>query len=227
MPDINVSSGYSPVGLTPESFKNMQLDAGAFFIGVDTSAIKINPETKKVAMAAPEFAEILQKAVEDGKSLGATTGGGSFQAVPEVRQIEADGMRSPIIGSTVFDSWEVKLATTLKEVTEANMKYALATAEKDSETGALIINNNLLPEHYIPTMGWAGRILDGRLLYIEIQNALNIVGMNLTFTDKGEGTIGVEYRAHQADLTKMQYAPVKIYFFDRAANSQGNEESQG
>jgi len=135
--------------------------------------------------------------------------------VPEVRQIEADGMRSPIIGSTVFDSWEVTLSTTLKEVTRENLAYALATSEIDPITGAMIINNTLLPDHYIPTMGWAGRILDGRLLYIEIQNALNIVGMNLTFTDKGEGTIAVEYRAHQADLTQMQYAPVKIYFFDR------------
>ena len=207
MADINVS-GYNPVGLTPDSFKNMQLDAGAFFIGIDSSVI--TPTT-----TAEEFALILQQAVKDNKALGATIGGGSFQAVPEVRQIEADGMRSPIIGSTVFDSWDIKLTTTLKEITNDNMKTALATAEKDLTTGALIINNTLLPEHYIPVMGWAGRILDGRLIYIEIQNALNIVGMNLTFTDKGEGTIAVEFRSHQADLTKMQYAPVKIFFFDR------------
>ena len=208
-------SGYNPSGLSPESFKNMQLDAGAFFIGIDTSSIVADPITGKVAMTAEQFALILQAAMTAGKALGATIGGGSFQAVPEVRQIEADGMRSPIIGSTVFDSWEVKLTTTLKEITEDNMKYALATAQKDPATGALMINNNLLPDHYIPVMGWAGRLLDGRLLYIEIQNALNIVGMDLTFTDKGEGTIAVEYRSHQADLTQMQFAPVKIFFFDR------------
>lgn len=221
MADGLVVSGYNPVGLTPESFKNMQLDAGAFFVGLDTSEIEIDPATKKVGMTAEEFAIILQEGVKDGLALGATTGGGSFQAVPEVRQIEADGMRSPIIGSTVFDSWEVKLTTTLKEITQQNLAYALATSEIDTETGAIVINNTLLPDHYIPTMGWAGRLLDGRLLYIEIQNALNIVGTNLTFTDKGEGTIAVEYRAHQADLTKMQYAPVKIFFFDREVVTPG------
>lgn len=199
---------YTPMGLTPESFKNMQLDAGAFYIGLDTSGI-----TKDTTAA--EFADMLQAALETGNCLGATTGGGSFQATPEVRQIEADGMRSPIIGSTVFDSWEVKLTTTLKEITRDNLAHSLATSETDPVTGAIIINNTLLPEHYIPTMGWAGRLVDGRLMYIEIQNALNIVGTNLTFTDKGEGAIAVEFRAHQADLTKMQYAPVKIYYFDR------------
>lgn len=203
---------YTPVGLTPKSFENMQLDAGAFFVGLDVSSVTKNT-------TAEEFAEILQAGVEAGKSLGATTGGGSFQATPEVRQIEADGMRSPIIGSTVFDSWEVKLTTTLKEITKENLAYSLATSEVDPETGAIVINNSLLPEHYIKTMGWAGRILDGRLLYIEIQNALNIVGTNLTFTDKGEGTIAVEFRAHQADLEKMQYAPCKIYYFERAAST--------
>jgi len=185
----------------------MQLDAGAFFVGLNVSAVT-------AATTAEEFAEILEAGVTAGKCLGATTGGGSFQAIPEVRQIEADGMRSPIIGSTVFDSWEVKLTTTLKEITKENLAYSLATSETDPVTGAVMINNTLLPEHYIPTMGWAGRILDGRLMYIEIQNALNIVGTNLTFTDKGEGEIAVEFRAHQADLSKMQYAPCKIYYFE-------------
>ena len=198
---------YTPSGLTPESFKNMQLDAGAFFIGLDTSTV--TPD-----MTADEFGALLKQGVTDGHCMGATIGGGTFVATPEVRQIEADGMRSPIIGSTVFDSWEVKLTTTLKEITPETLAYSLATSEVDPTTGAIMINNTLLPEHYISTMGWAGRILDGRLMYIEIQNALNIVGTTLTFTDKGEGTIAVEYRAHQADLTKMQYAPVKIFYFD-------------
>ena len=198
---------YSPVGLTPESFKNMQLDAGAFYIGIDSSAID-------TTTTAEDFAEILQDAVEEGKSLGATTGGGTFVATPEVRQIEADGMRSPIIGSTVFDSWDIQLTTTLKEITPENLAYSLATSERDPDTGAIVINNTLLPEHYIPVMGWAGRLLDGRLVYIEIQNALNIVGTTLTFTDKGEGTIAVAFRAHQADLSRMQYAPVKIFYFE-------------
>jgi len=201
---------YTPIGLTPQSFMNMQLGAGAFFEGIDSTQIT-NSTT------AEEFAQILESARKDGKSLGATTGGGTFVATPTVRQIEADGMTYPVIGSTVFDSWEIKLNTTLKEVTWENMKRALATASEDPVTGAILISSALLPEHYIPTLGWAGRLGDGRLMYIELQNALNTVGMTLTMNNNGEGTVDVEFSGHQSDLAQMQYAPCKIWYFDRAA----------
>ncbi len=203
------TTAYTPIGLTPDSFKEMQLGAGAFFVDIDSAVI-----TKDTTAA--DFAEILQTALAAGKSLGATTGGGTFVATPEARRIEADGMTYPVIGSTVFDSWDIRLTTTIKEITRKNIQRALATAETDDATGAIKIASTLLPEHYIPTLGWAGRLLDGRLMYIELQHALNTVGMTLTFADKGEGSIAVEFRGHQADLENMQYAPVKIFFFDRA-----------
>lgn len=205
---------FEPIGLTPDSFKNMQLNAGMFVVDMDTSSIT-------AATTADEFGTMLQAAVTANKSLGATTGGGSFNAVPEVRQIEADGMRSPIIGSTVFDSWEITLTTTIKEITKENMRRVIATATIDDTTGAMKIGNTLLPEHYIPLIGWAGMLLDGRLMYVELQNALNIDGAAFTFTDKGEGTIAVTFRGHQADLDNMQYAPANIWFFERSAGDLG------
>lgn len=147
------SVNYEPSGLTPSSFKNMQLNAGMFVVGMDTKTV-----TKDTT--AQEFGTMLQDAVDEGKSLGATTGGGSFNAVPEVRQIEADGMRSPIIGSTVFDSWEITLATTTKEITKENIQRVIATARVDEETGKIRIGNTLLPSDYIPMIGWAGMLLD-------------------------------------------------------------------
>lgn len=197
-----------PIGLTPDSFNNMQLNAGMFVVDMDTSTITS-------ATTASELGDMLDAAVLAGKSLGATTGGGSFNAVPEVRQIEADGMRSPIIGSTVYDSWEITLATTIKEITKDNIKRVIATATVDSTTGAIKIGNTLLPEHYIPHIGWAGMLLDGRLMYVELQNALNIDGAAFTFTDKGEGSIALTFRGHQSDLKNMQYAPANIWIFDK------------
>jgi len=197
---------YTPSGLTPTSFNEMLLGAGAFFVGIDSNDITANT-------TAEEFAAILQQALEDGKSMGATAGGGSFVATPEVRQIEVDGMTYPVIGSTVFDSWDIRLTTTIKEITKQNLQRALATSEIDPTTGAIVISSTLTAEHYIPTLGWAGRLLDGRLMYIELQNALNTVGMTLNFVDKGEGSIDVEFRGHQSDLDQMQYAPCKIFYF--------------
>lgn len=202
-------ANYEPIGLTPSSFSNMQLNAGLFVVGLDSSTLKKDT-------TAEEFSTLLQSAVTAGKSLGATTGGGSFNAVPEARQIEADGMRSPIIGSTVFDSWEITLTTTIKEITKENMQRVIATARVDDVTGAIKIGNTLVPDDYIPKLGWAGMLLDGRLMYVELQNVLNLDGAALTFTDKGEGTIAVTYRGHQSDLESMQYAPADIWFFDKA-----------
>lgn len=201
-------ANFEPIGLTPDSFKNMQLNAGMFLIGLDSTTIT-------ASTTAEDFADMIETAVEAGKSLGATTGGGSFNAVPEVRQIEADGMRSPIIGSTVFDSWEITLATTMKEITAKNMQIVIATVRQDAVSGAIKIGNTLLPSDYIPFIGWAGMLLDGRLVYIELQNALNLDGAAFTFTDKGEGTIPVTFRGHQSDLKNMQFAPCNIWFFER------------
>jgi len=187
----------------------MQLGAGAFYVGIDSSAV--TPGT-----TAEEFAEILEAARRDGKSLGATTGGGTFVAMPEVRQIEADDMTYAVIGSTVFDSWEVMLTTTIKEITPENLQRVLSATAIDPKTGAIMISSALSPEHYIPRLGWAGVKGDGGLIYIEIHNALNTTGMTMTTANMGEATIPVEFRAHQSDIASMQYAPCKIFFFDRA-----------
>ena len=201
--------GYRPSGLSPSSFMDMQLGAGAFYIGIDSSAI--TPTT-----TAQEFADILEAARQEGKSLGATTGGGTFVAMPEVRQIEADDMTYSVIGSTVFDSWDVMLTTTIKEITPENLQRVLSATTVDPKTGAVMISSALLPEHYIPRLGWAGVKGDGGLIYIEIHNALNTSGMTMTIANMGEASIPVEFRAHQSDLATMQYAPCKIFFFDRA-----------
>lgn len=191
-------------GLTPQSFYNMQLNAGAFFENIDVSGAK----------SASDVAVILKQAVLDGKCLGATSGGGSFVAQPQARQIEADGMRYQIIGSTIFDSWDVKITTTLKEITGENMTRALATGEINPVTGAIRFRTNLQPTDYIESLTWVGDKLDGGLIAIAIDNAVNITGANFVFTDKGEGTLPVEFTAHQADLENMEYAPCAIYMFD-------------
>jgi len=189
----------------------MQLGAGAFFIGIDTD--DVTPAT-----TAEEFALKLEAARQSGDSLGATTGGGTFVATPEVRQIEADDMTYPVIGSTVFDSWEIMLTTTIKEINKSNLQRVLSATETDPTTGAKMISSALLPEHYIPRLGWAGIKGDGGLVYIEIHNALNTSGMTMTIANQGEASIPVEFRGHQSDLTMMQYAPCRIFFFDRAGS---------
>ena len=94
-------------GLRPETFESLQLNAGVFLRNFDYSKIE----------TADALEEAILAALESGgdKILGATIGGGSFQMTPSIRNIEADGMRYPIIASTVNDMWTVKSTGTMKE----------------------------------------------------------------------------------------------------------------
>lgn len=197
-------------GLRPETFENLQLNAGVFlknfsYEGVDSAAAL---ETK------------ILEALEAGgdKILGATIGGGSFQMTPSIRQIEADGMRYPIKGSTVNDMWTVKLTGTMKECRPENFKDALICADLETDEEKpnikrIKVRTDIKPDDYIPSLCWVGDTSKGFVL-IDIKNALNLTGANFTFTDKGEGSLPFEFQAHAADLASMKYAPVEIIFFD-------------
>lgn len=190
-------------GLTPQTFENLQLNAGCFVAGVDISSITSVSALKTALTAAMEDPE---------KWLGATRGGGTYQCTPSIRNIEADGKRSEFVGSSVNDGWTVRLSTTLLEATPENFKRALLSADVTT-TGSLTTikpRTAIKPEDYIPKLAWVGDTAYG-LTVIELDNVLNLAGATFTFTDKGEGTIPVEFTAHQADLTNQEYAPCRVY----------------
>lgn len=196
-------------GLSENTFQNIQLNEGAFFVGLDY----------KTATDAKTLLALL-KTERKTKCLGATIGGGSFTATPETRQIEADGMRYPVIGSTVIDSWEVKLTGTMKEVTAANIARVLATAgtpKKEGNITTISVRTDVKTEDYIPSIVWVGTMAADKVLLIDLKNALNLTGMNLTFADKGEGSLPFEFKAHCATLEEMENAPFVINIFENAA----------
>jgi hypothetical protein len=198
-------------GLRPETFENLQTNAGAFLKNFDWTQYKTVDELETAVI------EMLEAGGENVP--GATIGGGSFQCTPSIRNIEADGMRYPIVGSTVNDMWTVKLTGTMKEVTPQNFKDAIASAEMMKNEGGTIttikVRTDIEEGDYIPRLCWVGDTSKGFVL-IELENALNVNGATLTFTDRGEGSIPFEFQAHVKDLADMKYAPVTIVFFDRA-----------
>ena len=209
-------------GLRPETFENLQTNAGVFLKNFDWSAF--------TTVEALEEAILGKLEAEEG-ILGATIGGGSFQCTPTIRNIEADGMRYPIVGSTVNDMWTVKLTGTMKEITPQNFKDALICADIEESEGGKIkkvkVRTDIKESDYIPSLCWVGDTSRG-LVLIELQNALNLTGANFTFTDKGEGSLPFEFQAHAKDLASMEYAPVEIVFFDEpegttAAQDEGDE----
>lgn len=194
-----------------ETFKNLQLNAGAFLVNFDYSSIE-TVDALKAAIAT---------ALEDkSKTLGATRGGGTFTATPQVRNIEADGKRYEFVGSTVFDSWSIKLTGTLMEIIPENFSRILAAADVTENSGNTVktikVRTDVKSTDFIDTLTWVGDTSRGAMM-ITIKNALNTTGATLTFTDKGEGTLPFEFTAHQSSVEDTEYAPFEIVYLEDAA----------
>lgn len=186
-------------GFTPQTAQNLQLDAGIFVRGLT------NPETFNGTVTTP------------AKTIGATSGGGSFTAIPTFRNIfeDLDGARGVYKSGQVIDTWEIKMTTTIKEMTAENIKLALAVADTttgsegkyDTTTARLEVKDT----DYLDNFCFIGTI-NGQdtPVIIEMKNVLNMSGLNLTVADKATGSVSLELQAH-FDLSKPDEVPFKIY----------------
>jgi hypothetical protein len=198
----------------PQTFENLQLNAGAVVKNFNVSTYTDYSTLKEALFAAVK---------DSTKALGATRGGGTFTATPTMRSIEADGKRYEFKGSTVIDAWDIKLTATLMEITPDNFTLSLGTAEKAEDKTFTVgkkttikLRTSIKDEDYIQNLVWFGDTSKG-FVAIALDNALNNTGVTLTFSDKGEGTIPVEFHAYQDTVENNEYAPCAIYFFDEAA----------
>lgn len=198
-------------GLRASTFENLQLNAGMFLANFDYS-------TATDAATLGALLKTEREKTSGSALIGATRGGGKFVCTPNTRSIEADGKREEWKGSSVNDGWTIKLTTTLLEINADNLKRSFGTADvTDTEKKHTIkIRTDIKDADYIESLVWVGDTSKGYVL-IAIKNALNTAGATLTWTDKGEGTIPVEFTAHQDGLETDGYAPCEVIFFDPAA----------
>lgn len=198
-------------GLRASTFENLQLNAGMFLANFDYS-------TATDAATLGALLKTEREKTNNSALIGATRGGGTFVCTPNTRSIEADGKREEWKGSSVNDGWTIKLTTTLLEINADNLKRSFGTADvTDTEKKHTIkIRTDIKDADYIDSLVWVGDTSKGYVL-IAIKNALNTAGATLTWTDKGEGTIPVEFTAHQDGLETDGYAPCEVIFFDPAA----------
>lgn len=198
-------------GLRASTFENLQLNAGMFLANFDYS-------TATDAATLGALLKTEREKTSGSALIGATRGGGTFVCTPNTRSIEADGKREEWKGSSVNDGWTIKLTTTLLEINADNLKRSFGTADvTDTEKKHTIkIRTDIKDADYIDSLVWVGDTSKGYVL-IAIKNALNTAGATLTWTDKGEGTIPVEFTAHQDGQETDGYAPCEVIFFDPAA----------
>lgn len=201
--------------LTPlkaSSFNQVQMDAGIFLVGIDPSAW---------TTVADALAAIKAAIGDDKKCLGATRGGGSFQVTRETREIEADGKRYSFVGSTIVDSQDAYISTTLIEITPGNLTRALTSADA-ATTGSsdklttITPRTSILDGDYIDMLCWVGETRSG-LLAIVLENAINKADFNMTINDKGEAELAVEFHATMGDVNDFDTPPYRIYRLDKAS----------
>ena len=195
--------------LRNETFDNLQLNAGIFLKDFDYESIT-DATALKTAIAT---------AITDGsKILGATRGGGTFTVTREMRTPEIDGMRYNFKGGNFVDSVDAYLSTTVVEVTPTNFATLLGGKATTSGKKTVIkMETAIEDEDYLTNICWIGDLSDGRLVLICLKNALNTADFSLTFTDKGEGTLAVEFHACQDEVNDYDEAPFEVVFFDLAA----------
>jgi len=185
-------------GYTESTAKNLLLDAGAFFIDFD-----VESDTFETAIAA-------------GKLLGATRGGGSFSAVPEIRNIEIDGVRGKAKGLSVIDEWEIKMNANVLEVTKEGIAKALTASEIDTETDLrydiIKAKNYIELTDYYENVTYVGKISGAtEPLIIQIYNAINTTGLTLATEDKSEAVTEMEFEGHYSEAD-LDHPPFAIFF---------------
>lgn len=190
-------------GFTKNTPEHLLLDAGAFFKNFTYETSGSSNDT-------------FDSAVEAGKLLGATKGGGEFSAVPTVRQVEIDGVKGKVKGLEVIDSWEVYLKATILEATTDAIKASLCASSVDTESDTkydvITGNADIDLDDYVDNVTWIGKLSGSEEpVIIQVYNALNTDGLTMTVQDKSEATIPMTFHGHYTQ-DNLDKPPFKIFY---------------
>lgn len=178
------------------SAKHLQLGAGVYIKNYD---IKKDYEGNKANI------------------IGMTAGGGSFSAVPTIRQIEADGKRGAVKGLDVLDEWVVTMTANVKELTADVLQMALTAAKKTAATDPagytqISPKSDIEATDYLENIAWVGRISgSNKPIIIIIYNALATNGLSLTFADKSEAVAALTITGHYS-MDDLEKPPFDIFY---------------
>ena len=181
-------------GLTSRTIESLQLNAG----------VLLTAYTKGEDIAEENI-------------LGATRGGGSFTAVPTMHQAAVDGAPTYVVGLERCDDWVVTLNATMVELNDEAITRALGVGvTKTGTTDKVFTVKNTVNTTDFKDLYWVGDLSNGQNVVIKIKNALNTGGLNLTFSDRGEGTYALALIGHYT-VSDLENAPFDITIEGEAA----------
>lgn len=200
--------------LRSDTFNKLQLNAGILLKNLTYSSVTDSAALKTA------IANIVSGGTSPiGTMIGATRGGGTFTVTRELRTPEIDGMRYGFKGSDFVDSADAYISTTLVEVTPDNITDLLGSGKKTTSGKVTTIKMDTAIDaaDYLTNICWVGDLADGQMVLICLKNAINTADFTFTYTDKGEGTLAVEFHARQATVSDYDEAPFEVVFFDNPA----------
>ncbi len=185
-------------GYTEKTVESLIMDAGAFFKNFEVGKDTFN------------------SAVSEGKLIGATRGGGGFEAKATYRKIEVDGVKGAAKGLQTIDEWAVSIKANVLEITKETLKIALGTGVIDTETDQkydiITAKNYVEMGDYIENITWVGRLSGSEEpVIIQIYNAINTEGLSLATKDKDEVVTAMNFVGHY-DASDLDTPPFKIYY---------------
>lgn len=185
-------------GFTSKTPEHLLLDSGAFFKNFDVGK------------------DTFESAITAGKLIGATRNGGKFDAIPEIRQIEVDGVKGPAKGLEMLDAWNVTIGANVLEITTDTLAMALASTEVDSTTNEkydIIKANNVIElDDYIDNITWVGTLSGSEEpVIIQVLNVLNMGGLSLQTQMKNEAVTALNFTGHYT-ADDLNTPPFVIYY---------------
>lgn len=153
--------------------------------------------------------------------LGATSGGNSFVLETEYRHPELDGLKGFVTGMQRIVTVSAKMTVNLIEINDKSLLFALPGAAAsdvivNDTTGAITTgtpathsqitrNRKILSTDYLKNVALVGEVQGkAKPIIIRLDNVLALGNLEMSFEDKGEVTIPVEFTAHFDPATFTQ-----------------------
>jgi len=195
MPTCNTTE-YSSFQAT--TAQNLLLDAGAIFknwvFGTDTYTT----------------------AKADGRLIGTTRGGSTFNVTADVRKIEADGAKGDTKGLQQINSWMAEITSNFLEISSEVIQRSLTNTTVDSTTydyyEKITMSNYICNTDYLTNIAYVGKIAGTSVpIIIVLKNVLGLGGLTFGTADSSEAVNPITFKAHY-DSTDLSTVPVEIYY---------------
>ena len=141
---------------------------------------------------------ILNYGEEDERKLAPCEGDNSIVVTQEIRDIEYNGRRGKTKGLRRITAEDATLTVNLLNLSQENLKLALAGANLEAGTGVITNGDGSIPDtDYLKNVTLIGPTLDGRWKAITIYNAMADNGLSVTASKNGEAQVQVAFAAHR------------------------------